>query len=108
MDNHYVYIQKECFICFTNECESQEEFVTLNTYNKIQKKCQCNPPIHIKCLETWLMTKNVCPICHTPIERKKTVCKKFSLLLIKICSHVETIFIFWLLLIILFSYGTHS
>ena len=108
MDSHYVHMQKECCICFNCELESQEKITDLNKNNKYNKKCNCNPAIHNKCLETWLMTKNECPICHSKIERKKTICEKISVLLIKMYSHVETALIFMLIIIIFLSCRTRS
>ena len=108
MDSHYVHMQKECCICLIYESESQEKIINLNKNNKYNKKCVCNPAIHNKCLETWIMTKNECPICHSKIERKKTICEKISSLLINIYSHVETAVILMLIIIIFLSYRTRS
>ena len=108
MDSHYVHIQKECCICFSCESESQEKVINLNNNNRYSKKCNCNPAIHNKCLETWLITKNVCPICHSQVKIKKTICEKISILLIKICSHVETALILMLTIIIILSYLIRS
>lgn len=108
MDSHYVHMQKECCICFNCELESQEKIINLNKNDTYNMKCDCNPTIHNKCLETWFMTKNECPICHIKIEKKKTICEKISSLLIKIYSRVENALILMFIVIIIMSYSTHT
>lgn len=108
MDSHYVHIPKECCICLICESESKEQIIKLDKNEKYYKKCNCNPSIHTKCLETWLVTKSVCPICHSKYERRKTICEKISSVIVKICSHVETAVILMLIIIIVLSYSTHS
>lgn len=62
-----------CIICWTSECP----ILLLSDIPNIILVCECNPLIHQKCLNSWLITTRSCPICRKGITLKNQL--KWSL-----------------------------
>jgi hypothetical protein len=62
-----------CIICWSPECP----LLLLSDIPNITLQCECNPMIHQKCLNSWLITTSSCPICRKVITVKNRL--KWSL-----------------------------
>jgi hypothetical protein len=62
-----------CIICWSPECP----LLLLSEIPNITLNCECNPTIHQKCLNSWLITTCSCPICRKHIIVKNRL--KWSL-----------------------------
>ena len=54
----------DCFVCMETIVNNQK---TIKLKNQIfyLKQCQCDGNIHQECLDKWLQTNSVCPICRS-------------------------------------------
>uniref|UniRef100_A0A6C0IHF6 RING-type domain-containing protein n=1 Tax=viral metagenome TaxID=1070528 RepID=A0A6C0IHF6_9ZZZZ len=63
----------QCIICLNNSVVCNNDEVTLmNNMHFLQKQCECVCYAHHKCIETWINTNSVCPICRKPISFPQT------------------------------------
>jgi hypothetical protein len=65
-----------CIICLQNVSLCKDEVTLMNDMHFLIKNCDCVCYSHHKCIETWIKTNSVCPICRKPIsfpEKKSTV-----------------------------------
>ena len=60
MQSNYKLIN-ECIICLESN-DTNNLLTELKDYNK---NCNCNSPIHKKCLLKWYKYNTTCPICRT-------------------------------------------
>ena len=59
---------KECVVCLGSEEEGEKDSQVLKSVTLIkslEKECNCDYLVHEACLEEWLSTNPVCPICKT-------------------------------------------
>jgi hypothetical protein len=56
---------EDCFICYEFIIENNIKPINLKKQCYYLKLCDCNGWIHKKCLDTWCLTNNKCPICRT-------------------------------------------
>jgi len=62
-------IDKQCIICLEKTSINEKDTVTLmNDMHFLIKKCDCICYAHHKCLEKWMSTNPVCPICKREIS----------------------------------------
>lgn len=60
---------KECIICLEKKPINEKDHITLmNEMHFLIKKCDCLCYAHHKCLEKWIGTNAVCPICKGEIS----------------------------------------
>ena len=66
-----------CIICMegliehnnnNNNKTIKETPIMVNSIPFLQKKCICDYSIHYKCIDKWLETNSICPICRNPIS----------------------------------------
>jgi len=65
-----------CIICLQNISLCKDEVTLMNDMHFLIKTCDCVCYSHHKCIETWIKTNSVCPICRKSIsfpENKSTV-----------------------------------
>jgi len=59
---------KQCIICLEKTPINDKDHITLmNEMHFLIKKCDCLCYAHHKCLEKWMSTNAVCPICKRDI-----------------------------------------
>ena len=60
---------KQCIICLEKTPINDKDHITLmNDMHFLVKKCNCLCYAHHKCLEKWIGTNAVCPICKGEIS----------------------------------------
>ena len=69
VDANEVDANKECIICLEKTPINEKDHITLiNEMHFLIKKCDCLCYAHHKCLEQWIGTNAVCPICKGEIS----------------------------------------
>lgn len=85
----------ECFICFENKNEENQEPLNLKTQIYYLKNCNCNGSVHKKCLDIWYDKNQKCPICREFIDKNKVT----SFIAIKIfntCPLIYLLYVFYI------------
>jgi hypothetical protein len=57
----------QCLICLQGSTNSKDEIKSINDMHFLKKTCNCICYSHHKCIETWIETNSVCPICKQQI-----------------------------------------
>ena len=57
----------QCLICLQSSSNSKDEIKSVNEMHFLKKTCNCICYSHHKCIETWIETNSVCPICKQPL-----------------------------------------
>ena len=60
----------ECIICLDDNADT-DEIVNINLLNLFKKKCSCECFVHSTCLQKWIESTPICPICRKPLEYVK-------------------------------------
>lgn len=60
-------VEHQCLICLQSSSNSNDEIKSINEMHFIKKPCNCICYSHHKCIETWIETNSVCPICKKPL-----------------------------------------
>ena len=56
---------KECMICHCGPNDNNEQtLLTVMLIKNLVRECSCEYVIHEECLEEWLASNPVCPICN--------------------------------------------
>ena len=66
----------KCTICWEDDNHSllfSQKFIYINNYIEYSFVCDCNIVVHQICINEWVLLKNCCPICKSPLEEKKNV-----------------------------------
>ena len=83
----------QCIICLeqTPSLLNQNDRVTLlNDMHFLTKNCKCLCYAHHKCIEKWITTKPVCPICKNPLALPRMAVKKNNAIVIEIPNNTST------------------
>ena len=65
----YIDTDKQCIICLEKTPINDKDHITLmNEMHFLIKKCECLCNAHHTCLEKWIGTNPVCPICKGEIS----------------------------------------
>jgi len=59
--------EHQCLICLQSSSNSKDEIKLINEMHFLKKICDCKCYSHHKCIETWIETNSVCPICKKPL-----------------------------------------
>jgi hypothetical protein len=63
----------QCIICLNDSVVCNNDEVTLmNNMHFLQKPCDCVCYAHHKCIETWIKSNSICPICRKNISFPQT------------------------------------
>jgi len=62
----------QCLICLNNSSNTKDEIKQINDMHFLKKPCKCICYSHHKCIESWIATNSVCPICKGPLLFPKT------------------------------------
>jgi hypothetical protein len=60
-------VEQQCLICLQSSSNSKDEIKSINKMHFLKKTCNCICYSHHKCIETWIETNSVCPICKKPL-----------------------------------------
>ena len=60
-------VDQQCLICLQSSSNSKDEIKLINEMHFLKKNCNCICYSHHKCIETWIETNSVCPICKKPL-----------------------------------------
>ncbi len=60
----------ECIICLDDNADT-DEIVNINLLKLFKKKCSCDCFVHSSCLQKWIESTPICPICRKPLENVK-------------------------------------
>jgi hypothetical protein len=66
-DNDKDTVEQQCLICLQSSNNSNDEIKSINDMFFLKKTCNCICYSHHKCIETWIETNSVCPICKKPV-----------------------------------------
>jgi hypothetical protein len=66
-DNDQDIVEQQCLICLQSSSNSKDEIKSITEMHFLKKKCNCICYSHHKCIETWIETNSVCPICKKPL-----------------------------------------
>ena len=66
-DNNKDTIEQQCLICLQNSSNYNDEIKSVHEMHFLKKTCNCICYSHHKCIETWIVTNSVCPICKKPL-----------------------------------------
>ena len=66
----------DCLICLEgtiieikdNNQLINENTIMVNSVPFLTKTCICDYPVHYKCIEKWIESNSICPICRNPIS----------------------------------------
>ena len=66
----------DCLICLEgtiieikdNNHLINENTIMVNSVPFLTKTCICDYPVHYKCIEKWIESNSICPICRNPIS----------------------------------------
>jgi len=72
--SHY---KPECIICLDDAADT-DEIVNINTLDLFKKKCSCDCFVHSHCMQKWIESTPICPICRKPLEHVKKTTKSAS------------------------------
>lgn len=78
-----------CLICLEgtiieikdNNQSINENTIMVNSVPFLTKTCICDYPVHYKCIEKWIESNSICPICRNPISNvlnNKMVLKRYT------------------------------
>jgi len=75
-DNNDNNMNNNCLICLEgtiieikdNNKLINENTIMVNSVPFLTKTCICDYPVHYKCIEKWIESNSVCPICRNPIS----------------------------------------
>jgi hypothetical protein len=69
-------VETPCLICLQGFNNSNDEIKSINDMHFLKKSCNCKCYSHHKCIELWIETNSVCPICKTPLLFPQNKVKK--------------------------------
>ena len=75
-DNKDNNMNNNCLICLEgtiieikdNNKLINENTIMVNSVPFLTKTCICDYPVHYKCIEKWIESNSICPICRNPIS----------------------------------------
>lgn len=67
--SHY---KPECIICLDDAADT-DEIVNINTLDLFKKKCTCECFVHSHCLQKWIKSTPICPICRKSLANVKKI-----------------------------------
>jgi hypothetical protein len=70
--------ENQCLICLQNSSNPKDEIKSINEMHFLKKTCNCICYSHHKCIETWIETNAVCPICKKPLLFPETKSKSIK------------------------------
>jgi len=62
----------ECIICLDDAADT-DEIVNINTLDLFKKKCTCECFVHSHCLQKWIKSTPICPICRKSLANVKKI-----------------------------------
>lgn len=65
----------ECIICLDDNADDTDEIVNINLLDLFKKKCSCDCFVHSTCMQKWIESTPICPICRKPLENVKKTTK---------------------------------
>lgn len=74
----------ECIVCYDKSSANNEVcfLKELVPNYKVKQLCECNPPIHVNCLNLWFVESLSCPVCRKDMEKVPTcydnLCEKYN------------------------------
>ena len=72
--------ENQCLICFQGPIQSNNIIIDdvrlMNEMHFLIKKCNCECYSHHKCIEQWIESNSVCPICKGPVSFPKSGIKE--------------------------------
>jgi hypothetical protein len=86
-------MDRECFICLepNKVVNSRERAYYIKKY-KYTFECKCITYTHEKCMQRWIVSMPICPICREKLHVKKNlivtvldVFKKIIIIFVKVC-----------------------
>ena len=77
IDNSQPDRDDDCFVCMETVLNNKQT-IKLNKQIFYLKQCQCDGNIHQECLDKWIRTNNVCPICRSSMIQNDYVLIKLA------------------------------